>query len=69
MASQVYIHWTLLGITFGFATIAILLRVLSRVLTRLKFWWDDWLAITCYVRSTATRCFDIGPGNSQVAVT
>ncbi|CAH0050683.1 unnamed protein product [Clonostachys solani] len=49
MESQVYIHWTLLGITFAFATIAILLRVLSRVLTRLKFWWDDWLAITCYI--------------------
>ncbi|VUC33942.1 unnamed protein product [Clonostachys rosea] len=49
MESQVYIHWTLLGLTFGFATIAIILRVLSRILTRLKFWWDDWLAITCYV--------------------
>lgn len=42
--------WTSEFITFAAATIFIGLRLLSRRLTRIEFWWDDWFALCCYVR-------------------
>lgn len=36
-------------ITFPAATAFLLLRVISRRITRVGFWWDDWFAILCYV--------------------
>lgn len=41
--------WISEFITFGAATVFIGLRLLSRRLTRIEFWWDDWFAIGCYV--------------------
>ena len=38
--------------TFVLAVISIILRFVSRRLSRAHFWWDDWLmisAIVCYV--------------------
>ncbi|WZH42151.1 hypothetical protein QYS62_003141 [Fusarium acuminatum] len=40
--------WASEFITFSAATIFIALRLLSRRLTRIKFWWDDYFAIGCY---------------------
>ncbi|KAF5539314.1 integral membrane protein pth11 [Fusarium napiforme] len=40
--------WISEFITFGAATVFIGLRLLSRRLTRIEFWWDDWFAIGCY---------------------
>ncbi|KAF7555009.1 hypothetical protein G7Z17_g2480 [Cylindrodendrum hubeiense] len=36
-------------LTFGLATIFILLRIMSRLVKRAEFWWDDYLAIICYL--------------------
>lgn len=41
--------WISEFVTFGAATVFIGLRLLSRRLTRVEFWWDDWFAIGCYV--------------------
>jgi hypothetical protein len=41
-------------ITFPAATVFLLLRVISRKITRVGFWWDDWFAILCYVWLTCT---------------
>lgn len=38
-------------VTFSMATIFILLRIMSRVVKRVNLWWDDYLAIVCYVGS------------------
>ncbi|KAG5657721.1 hypothetical protein KAF25_007754 [Fusarium avenaceum] len=35
-------------ITFPAATIFLILRIVSRRITRAKFWWDDFFAILCY---------------------
>ncbi|RSL66825.1 hypothetical protein CEP53_003200 [Fusarium sp. AF-6] len=35
-------------ITFPAATVFLLLRIVSRRITRVGFWWDDWFAILCY---------------------
>ncbi|ESU11764.1 hypothetical protein FGSG_05754 [Fusarium graminearum PH-1] len=43
--------WTSEFITFAAATIFIGLRLLSRRLTRIEFWWDDWFALCCYTDS------------------
>ncbi|RBR22327.1 uncharacterized protein FIESC28_04521 [Fusarium coffeatum] len=40
--------WTSEFITFAAATVFIGLRLLSRRLTRIEFWWDDWFALGCY---------------------
>lgn len=32
------------------ATLAIILRVISRKLADAGFWWDDWLALAAWVR-------------------
>ncbi|KAI1014603.1 hypothetical protein LB503_004093 [Fusarium chuoi] len=40
--------WISEFVTFGAATVFIGLRLLSRRLTRIEFWWDDWFAIGCY---------------------
>ncbi|RKL35830.1 hypothetical protein BFJ72_g8530 [Fusarium proliferatum] len=40
--------WISEFVTFGAATVFIGLRLLSRRLTRVEFWWDDWFAIGCY---------------------
>ncbi|XEV01417.1 hypothetical protein FSHL1_011303 [Fusarium sambucinum] len=45
--------WTSEFITFGAATIFIGLRLLSRRLTRIEFWWDDWFALCCYAVAIA----------------
>jgi hypothetical protein len=45
--------WTSEFITFGAATIFIGLRLLSRRLTRIEFWWDDWFALGCYAVAIA----------------
>ncbi|KAH8679360.1 hypothetical protein BGZ61DRAFT_508208 [Ilyonectria robusta] len=36
-------------VTFSMATIFILLRIMSRVVKRVNLWWDDYLAIVCYL--------------------
>lgn len=36
-------------VTFSMATIFILLRITSRVVKRVNLWWDDYLAIVCFV--------------------
>jgi hypothetical protein len=36
-------------ITFSAATIFLILRIISRGITRAKFWWDDLFAVLCYV--------------------
>jgi hypothetical protein len=41
--------WISEFVTFSAATVFIGLRLLSRRLTRIEFWWDDWFAIGCYV--------------------
>ncbi|KAH7268875.1 hypothetical protein B0J15DRAFT_390398 [Fusarium solani] len=40
-------------ITFPAATVFLLLRVISRKITRVGFWWDDWFAILCYTTAVA----------------
>ncbi|SPJ74290.1 related to L-fucose permease [Fusarium torulosum] len=35
-------------ITFPAATIFLILRIISRRITRAKFWWDDFFAVLCY---------------------
>ncbi|KAL7760681.1 hypothetical protein ACKLNR_010771 [Fusarium oxysporum f. sp. zingiberi] len=45
--------WISEFITFGAATVFIGLRLLSRRLTRIEFWWDDWFAIGCYAVAIA----------------
>ncbi|KAL6399398.1 hypothetical protein AUP68_17946 [Ilyonectria robusta] len=36
-------------VTFSMATMFILLRIMSRVVKRVNLWWDDYLAIVCYL--------------------
>ncbi|KAF5005197.1 hypothetical protein FDECE_8318 [Fusarium decemcellulare] len=40
--------WAVEFITFAAATIFIALRLLSRRLTRIHLWWDDYFALCCY---------------------
>ncbi|KAL4731923.1 hypothetical protein ACLX1H_000920 [Fusarium chlamydosporum] len=40
--------WTAEFVTFSAATICITLRISSRRITRVHFWWDDYFAILCY---------------------
>ncbi|KAF4472154.1 integral membrane pth11 [Fusarium albosuccineum] len=40
--------WAVEFITFAAATIFIALRLLSRRLTRIYLWWDDYFALCCY---------------------
>lgn len=42
--------WAAEFVTFAAATIFIILRFVSRRLTRVHLWWDDYFAICCYVR-------------------
>lgn len=41
--------WAVEFITFAAATVFISLRLLSRRLTKIEFWWDDYLAMCAYV--------------------
>ncbi|KAF7561794.1 hypothetical protein G7046_g2331 [Stylonectria norvegica] len=41
--------WAVEFITFAAATIFLVLRLMSRRLTKVDFWWDDYLAICCYI--------------------
>ncbi|KIL93007.1 hypothetical protein FAVG1_04188 [Fusarium avenaceum] len=45
--------WISEFVTFAAATVFIGLRLLSRRLTRIEFWWDDWFAIGCYAVAIA----------------
>ncbi|KAF4342772.1 L-fucose permease [Fusarium beomiforme] len=40
--------WVALWVPFAAATVFISLRLTSRKLTRVGFWWDDYFAIACY---------------------
>ncbi|KAF4455809.1 hypothetical protein F53441_2008 [Fusarium austroafricanum] len=43
--------WAAEFITFPAATIFIILRLISRHITKIKFWWDDYFACLCYATS------------------
>lgn len=41
--------WVAEWSSFAAATVFIILRLVSRKLTRVGLWWDDYFAIACYV--------------------
>ncbi|KAG5745917.1 hypothetical protein H9Q72_014489, partial [Fusarium xylarioides] len=41
--------WAAEYITFAAATIFLILRIASRRITRIRFWWDDYFACASYV--------------------
>ncbi|KAM0543433.1 hypothetical protein ACHAPJ_012297 [Fusarium lateritium] len=45
--------WAAEFVTFPAATIFLLLRIISRRITRIHFWWDDYFACLCYVMAVA----------------
>ncbi|KAJ3547447.1 hypothetical protein NM208_g1509 [Fusarium decemcellulare] len=45
--------WAVEFITFAAATVFIALRLLSRRLTRIHLWWDDYFALCCYAMALA----------------
>ncbi|KAM5347620.1 hypothetical protein ACJ41O_007444 [Fusarium nematophilum] len=45
--------WAAEFVTFAAATIFIILRFVSRRLTRVHLWWDDYFAICCYAMAVA----------------
>lgn len=47
--------WAAECITFTAATIFIFLRLFSRRLMRIPLWWDDYLAMACYVSQPSQR--------------
>ena len=48
-----------IGITLAFATIALVLRLVSRRLTKYGYGYEDGLAILAYARNPSFRCYDI----------
>ncbi|KAI1022247.1 hypothetical protein LB504_007638 [Fusarium proliferatum] len=40
--------WAAEYITFAAATIFLILRIVSRRITRIRFWWDDYFACASY---------------------
>ncbi|KAF5669952.1 L-fucose permease [Fusarium heterosporum] len=48
MLSRQYDLWTAEFITFPAATVFLILRIISRRITKAKFWWDDFFAILSY---------------------
>ncbi|KAF4973292.1 hypothetical protein FSARC_367 [Fusarium sarcochroum] len=53
MASRQPDLWAAEFVTFPAATIFLLLRIVSRRITRINFWWDDYFACLCYVTAVA----------------
>ncbi|KAM5341461.1 hypothetical protein ACJ41O_014492 [Fusarium nematophilum] len=45
--------WSAEFITFPVATVFIILRLISRKITRVGLWWDDYFAICCYTTAVA----------------
>ncbi|KAF5020318.1 hypothetical protein F66182_7694 [Fusarium sp. NRRL 66182] len=45
--------WAANFVTFPVATLFLLLRIVSRRITRVGFWWDDYFAFCCYVTAVA----------------
>ena len=42
-----------LGVTFGLATVSLLLRLAARKVTCVSLWWDDYLGIAAYLFAAA----------------
>ena len=40
--------------------IAVLLRFMSRILSRAGLWWDDWMILCALVWDSVLDCFDVG---------
>ena len=48
---QLGVYLSLL-VMFAAATATLALRLVARHLMRMRPWWDDWLAVTAFVRDT-----------------